>query len=59
MWIALITGWILGSATLYACLIATAKEPRRPECMDCRLSDCTDCPYLLEQREDVPIRRAA
>jgi hypothetical protein len=59
MWMGLIAGWILGSTMLYAYLIATAKEPRRPECMDCRLSDCADCPYLVEWREDLDVRRAA
>ena len=59
MWMGLIAGWILGSAILYACLIATAKEPRCPECMDCRLSDCADCPFLVERLEDLEIRRAA
>jgi len=51
MWIGLVAGWILGSAALYAYLIASAREPHNPECIDCRLLDCTDCPYLAEQKE--------
>ncbi len=59
MWIGLIAGWILGSVGLYAYMIATAREPRRPECMDCRQTDCADCPIGIESPEENVIRRAA
>jgi hypothetical protein len=59
MWIGLVAGWILGSAVLYTYLVATAGEPRNPECMDCRLSDCAGCPYLAERPEELEIKRAA
>jgi hypothetical protein len=57
MWIGLVAGWIIGSAALYAYLIASAREPQNPECMDCRLLDCSDCTYLEEQRKTY--KRAA
>ncbi|MHB9036806.1 MAG: hypothetical protein ACYC64_09070 [Armatimonadota bacterium] len=57
MWIAVIAGWIIGSAALYTYLISTAKEPKRPECFDCSLSECSQCPHGVEAQE--PLRRAA
>lgn len=46
MWIALVTGWILGSISMYAYIYITAKEAPDGTCVDCRQPDCTGCPYL-------------
>jgi len=59
MWLGIIAGWILGSAAFYAYLVATAKEPRHTECMDCRLSDCAECPLLADTQDTAALRRAA
>ena len=48
MWIAFVAGWVLGSASLYLCLVVTAKEPKNDECMECDLPGCRKCPYLSE-----------
>lgn len=57
MWIAVISGWIIGSAALYVYLISTAKEPEREECFDCSLADCSQCPYKVQSQEQL--KRAA
>ena len=59
MWMGLFAGWLLGSATLYAYMIATAREPKEDECMDCRLCDCAGCPYLDASKEVTQLKRAA
>ncbi|MCX8052550.1 MAG: hypothetical protein N3B12_01990 [Armatimonadetes bacterium] len=59
MWFGLIAGWIIASAVLYFYLAVTAREPSRPECMDCRLSDCAGCPLLSERSRELDVRRAA
>ena len=59
MWLGLIAGWLLGSATLYAYLVSTAKEPRREECMECHLTDCSECPFVRESVDQNQFRRAA
>lgn len=59
MWIGLAVGWVLASASLYAYLIATAREPQRQECMDCRLTDCAACPHLGQSDETIELKRAA
>ena len=57
MWIAaMLIAWILGSVSLYCYLVATAKEPVHGECVECRRSECTDCPYLASEQQ---ARRAA
>jgi hypothetical protein len=59
MWIALIAGWVVGSAVLYVYLVKSAREPRHGECMDCNLLDCAECPLTSEQQAEQPMRRAA
>ena len=59
MWIALVTGWVVASVTLYAYLVVTAKEPRHEECMDCRLPDCRECPYFGESAKPEVLDHAA
>jgi len=59
MWIGLLVGWILGSATFYAYLVATAREPKHEECMDCQLADCSECPVVARSAEGAPAKRAA
>lgn len=58
MWIAFAIGWLLGSVSLYVWLVATAREPQRAECMECRLPECTHCPHLARARE-AAMKRAA
>lgn len=58
MWIAFAVGWILGSASLYAYMVLTAREPQREECMECRKSTCDDCP-ALQVAQEADLRRAA
>ena len=57
MWIGFVAGWVVASVTLYAYLVASAKEPRHQECMDCRLSDCRECPHYAA--DSKPLKRAA
>lgn len=58
MWIAACAiGWVIGCVSLYGFLVATAKEPVRGECVDCNLSECTNCPHA--ESSNVEIRRAA
>lgn len=59
MWIGFAAGWVIASVTLYAYLVATAKEPQHPECMDCRQSECEECPHFLHSRQSESVRRAA
>lgn len=59
MWIMLVTGWVLASVTLYAYLVVTAREPTHDECMDCRLTDCSQCPYYGESARPDRIEKAA
>ena len=59
MWIGLLVGWILGSATFYGYLLAKAREPKHEECMDCHLSDCSECPVDARSAEGAPAQRAA
>ena len=51
MWIAFAAGWILGSASLYVWLTVTAREPENEECVECRLPECRECPYLNRTEE--------
>lgn len=57
MWLYVISGWVIGTAALYAFLIFTAKEPERSECFDCSLTDCAECPYKVKSQEQL--KRAA
>ena len=57
MWIAVISGWIIGSVALYVYLISTAKEPERDECFDCMLTECSQCPYKAQSQDGL--KRAA
>jgi len=53
MWIALPVGWIVACVSLYAYLYATAREAPCDQCIDCSLTECTQCPYaadLVEKR---------
>ncbi len=59
VWIYLIAGWILGSVVLYAYLVRTAREPARPECMECGEMDCVDCPLLSNKAQESLLKRAA
>jgi len=59
MWIALVAGWIVGSIGLYAYIVATAKEPRKAECFDCKLTECSECPYSGESQSQQQLKRAA
>lgn len=58
MLIGFITGWILGSVSLYSYLLLTAKETPYPECMDCHKGSCEGCPVLTPEQEWQP-RKAA
>ena len=58
MWIAFAAGWILGSASLYLCLMVTAREPENEECVECHLPECRECPYLSKP-EHTAERQAA
>lgn len=55
----LIAGWILGSVSLYAYLVFTAREPQHQECVECHLTQCAECPHLKASEESAPIKRAA
>lgn len=46
-------GWLLGSLTLYAYLVLTAKQMPYQECMNCDEGSCEDCRELesFDQRE--------
>lgn len=57
MWIPFIAGWLLGSSTLYAYMVVTAKEPQMDECMDCNLMECGECPY--ESQANAELKTAA
>lgn len=57
MWLAIITGWIIGSTLLYYYLLTTAREPNHPECMDCHSLDCQNCP--IASSSDNEIKHAA
>lgn len=59
MWIPLLGVWVLGSVALYAYMVRSAREPRNPECMDCKLLDCAECPLLAQYTEQAPLKRAA
>jgi len=59
MWIGFVVGWVIASIALYAYLAITAREPRQPECMDCRLSDCRECPLTSKGSDARDLRRAA
>lgn len=58
MWIAFAAGWILGSVSLYAYMVITAKEPKNNECMDCHVTDCSQCAYMHDTQAPL-LRRAA
>jgi len=45
MWIGLAIGWIVGSISLYVYMYVTAREAPYDECVECRLPECTECPY--------------
>jgi len=45
MWIGLAIGWVLGSISLYVYMYLTAREAPLDECVECRLPECTECPY--------------
>ncbi|MCE5323106.1 hypothetical protein LLG46_07300 [bacterium] len=57
MWIAVLSGWIIGSVALYVYLVSTAKEPENEECFDCSLTDCSQCPHKAQSNEQL--KRAA
>ncbi|MEN6356364.1 MAG: hypothetical protein ABFD83_04685 [Armatimonadota bacterium] len=57
MWIAILSGWIIGSVALYVYLISTAKEPEREECFDCSLTECSQCPHKAQSIDQL--KRAA
>lgn len=58
MWIAaLAAGWIAGCVSLYAFLVATAKEPANGECFECRRMECRDCQHTGEAQQEL--RKAA
>lgn len=47
-----ITGWIIGSVSLYSYCVLTAQESPRPECMDCNATKCDGCGLLHAQEDD-------
>lgn|GEM_PF-1183713 len=59
MWIAVLGGWIIGSALLYYFLVASAQEPKYPECMECHLTDCHGCPLAATSSQDYDVEQAA
>lgn len=59
MWIGFVVGWVIASVTLYVYLVATAREPRNPECMDCQLTDCSRCGHSAENAEAARWKHAA
>ncbi|MDH7601285.1 MAG: hypothetical protein QHI38_03970 [Armatimonadota bacterium] len=59
MWLAFVLVWIAGSALLYYVLVSSAQEPRHPECMECKLTDCADCPLAVSSSGDYNVERAA
>lgn len=58
VWAAFTTGWVLGCVSLYSYMLLTAQEPDKQECVDCRLTDCSECPYE-SRSEETEIKRAA
>jgi hypothetical protein len=48
MWIAMAIGWIIGCASLYFYLYATAAPAPDDKCFDCHLTDCSDCPEEIQ-----------
>ena len=58
IWIAYAAGWLVGSASLYIYMVLSAKEPRNPQCVECHLSQCDECPYRSEPA-DIAAQRAA
>lgn len=58
MWIWLALGWIAGCIGLYCYVYATAAEAPDDKCVECRQSDCAQCPYK-EQNLTSLGRRAA
>jgi len=52
MVIAFLAGWILGSVSLYSYMVLTAREPPHEECMDCRESECGNCPLVVPHEEN-------
>ncbi len=57
IWIAFAAGWLVGSTSLYVYMVLTAKEPNNPQCVECRLPECTECPDRAESADAA--RRAA
>lgn len=55
MWFAFALGWVLGSVSLYLYVYSTAREAPRDECVECRLPECTECPY----HEQAALKTAA
>ena len=59
IWIAFAAGWVAGSVSLYLYMVRTAKEPRDPDCVECHLPECGECPYRAQARDAVAAKRAA
>lgn len=53
MWIAVIAAWLIGSTAMYILLVKTAREPQKGECMECRLTDCAECPHASIDKEYI------
>ncbi len=53
MWYAFALGWILGSISLYIYLYATAREAPAAECVECKLPECTECPYREPAAKEI------
>ncbi|MFQ3549442.1 MAG: hypothetical protein SNJ70_06790 [Armatimonadota bacterium] len=57
MWIGIALIWVLASVGLYSWLIRTSKDAPNSACVECKSTNCTDCPYLQNEYEEI--RRAA
>ena len=51
MLLTFIAGWVMGSFSLYAFLVLTAREAPYPECLDCGAEGCEDCSVLAATQE--------
>ena len=58
IWIAFAVGWLVGSASLYVYLVLTAKEPENPQCVECHLPECHECPYRSQPADTAALRAA-
>ncbi len=59
MWIAISAAWIAASAALYIYLVATARDPKHQECMDCNFDNCLTCPRASAGEDLSALKRAA